>query len=116
MGDVSAKDGSQETLVNLAAVLFSLGLTPVLADAAPAVTWALFLAFTALHLWANYRAVSVLCLDTFNRRRAHLAMADWLAHGAVPSPAVIATREPLFQCTRINAGLAPGGFPRVLGW
>jgi hypothetical protein len=32
MGDVSAKDGSQETLVNLAGLAVGLILTPLLAD------------------------------------------------------------------------------------
>ena len=32
MGDVAAKDGSQETLVNLSALLLSLVLTPLASD------------------------------------------------------------------------------------
>jgi hypothetical protein len=52
MGDVSAKDGSQETLVNLAALLFSLVLLPLVADSVFG-TWALFFVFTFLHVRFN---------------------------------------------------------------
>jgi hypothetical protein len=101
MGDVSAKDGSQETLVNLSALLVSLVLTPWLADAPAAVSWLLFAVFTVLHLFCNYRAVSALSLDQFNRRRAAVAMGHWLAAAdpavALP-PAAVNAAEPLFPC------------------
>ena len=53
MADVSAKDGSQETMVNLAALLVNLWLLPFVDDK-PTLLWLLFLLFTLLHVYSNY--------------------------------------------------------------
>lgn len=45
MGDVSAKDGSQETMVNLAAIMAGLVILPVV-DNRPSLTWILFVTMT----------------------------------------------------------------------
>ena len=107
MGDVSAKDGSQERLVNLLGLLVGYAVTramenasggsgggssssskkDVLGDAAAAAhdasvnffwTWALFCCFTVLHLFANYRGVRALELDQLNSRRAAIVMEHYI--------------------------------------
>jgi hypothetical protein len=65
MGDVSAKDGSQETLVNLTAVLVGMVLLPVINENV-VYTWLLFLVATVCHIYCNYRAVTCLILEQFN--------------------------------------------------
>ncbi|KAL5467116.1 hypothetical protein EMCRGX_G031301 [Ephydatia muelleri] len=96
MADVSAKDNSQETLVNLAALLVGLFMTPRVAGH-PKLVWLLFTIFTCLHLFANYRAASVVTMDTFNQNRLHLAVEGYLRHGKVLGPKPINSREPLLR-------------------
>ncbi len=55
MSDVSAKDGSQETLVALSGMLFGAVLVSRLSHMHERWTWLTFFFFTALHLYANYR-------------------------------------------------------------
>ncbi|XP_078468223.1 RUS family member 1 isoform X1 [Lampetra planeri] len=108
MADVSAKDGSQETLVNLAALVFSLMLTPLVTNN-PTLTWTLFLLFTALHLFANYRAVSCVVMETLNHARLAIVARHFLAHGSVPGPAAANAREsvtPAFgKSLAVNVGV-----------
>ncbi|XP_061444808.1 RUS family member 1 isoform X3 [Rhineura floridana] len=94
MADVSAKDGSQETLVNLAGLLFSLLLIPLIVDNLH-LTYSLYGLFTALHLYANYRAVRAVCMDTLNRARLRLVLRQFLQGGKVPGPALANPQEPL---------------------
>ncbi|XP_061417650.1 RUS family member 1 [Lethenteron reissneri] len=105
MADVSAKDGSQETLVNLAALVFSLMLTPLVTNN-PTLTWTLFLLFTALHLFANYRAVSCVVMETLNHARLAIVARHFLAHGSVPSPAAANARESVMPGTPSASSLA----------
>lgn len=65
MGDVSAKDGSQETLVNLTGVVVGMVLLPLI-DENVAYTWLLFTIATVCHMYFNYRAVTCLILEEFN--------------------------------------------------
>ena len=80
----------QETVVNLAGLLVNLWLTPLVAGRPVLVlstpcshcthitlvsipyslVWSLFVVFTMLHLLANYRAVSVVCMETLNKNRS----------------------------------------------
>jgi hypothetical protein len=94
MADVVAKDNSQETVVNLAGLLVNLWLSHLVTDN-PRLVWSLFVVFTVLHLLANHRAVSVVCMETFNKSRLHIVMADYLATGTVPGPASVNAREPI---------------------
>ncbi|XP_020669194.3 RUS family member 1 isoform X1 [Pogona vitticeps] len=94
MADVSAKDGSQETLVNLAGLLCSLLLIPLVADNL-CLTYFLYGLFTILHLYANYQAVRAVCMETLNRARLGLVLRHFLQYGIVPSPAATNPQEPL---------------------
>ena len=62
MADVSAKDGSQETLVNLAALITNLTLLPYLTSTLkyvnhPAVIYCFINYFDALYTFINYHVV-----------------------------------------------------------
>ncbi|XP_063157470.1 RUS family member 1 [Candoia aspera] len=94
MADVSAKDGSQETLVNLAGLLFSLFLIPLVVDSLH-LTYAFYALFTILHVYANYQAVRAVCMETLNHARLRLVLQHYLQWEEVPSPAVINPQEPL---------------------
>lgn len=94
MADVSAKDGSQETLVNLAGLCTGLLLTPLAANST-LLTYLLFFLFTSLHLYANVRAVRSVVMETVNRGRLRILLEDFLREGTVPSPPSVNAREPL---------------------
>ncbi|XP_061159517.1 RUS1 family protein C16orf58 homolog isoform X2 [Syngnathus typhle] len=95
MADISAKDGSQETLVNLAGLLVSLILIPLVTDN-PALTISLFFLFTALHLFANYKAVRSVVMETLNEERLGIALRRFLHDGRVLTPMEANRQEPVF--------------------
>uniref|UniRef100_A0A3Q3NI44 RUS family member 1 n=1 Tax=Mastacembelus armatus TaxID=205130 RepID=A0A3Q3NI44_9TELE len=83
MADISAKDGSQETLVNLAGLLVLLYLI-------------IFFLFTALHLFANYKAVRSVVMETFNEARLSIVLQQYLRDKRILSPLEGNQREPVF--------------------
>uniref|UniRef100_A0A671Y9X7 RUS family member 1 n=1 Tax=Sparus aurata TaxID=8175 RepID=A0A671Y9X7_SPAAU len=95
MADISAKDGSQETLVNLAGLLVSLVLIPLVTDN-PILTLSLFFLFTTLHLFANYKAVRSVVMETFNEARLSIVLQQYLTDSRILSPAEANQREPVF--------------------
>ncbi|KAM3597557.1 uncharacterized protein V6R79_006059 [Siganus canaliculatus] len=95
MADISAKDGSQETLVNLAGLLISLILIPIVTDN-PVLTLSLFFLFTFLHLFANYKAVRSVVMETFNDARLSIVLQQYLQDGQILSPLQANQREPVF--------------------
>ncbi|XP_059413427.1 RUS family member 1-like [Carassius carassius] len=104
MADISAKDGSQETLVNLAGLLVSLALIPLVTDN-PLLT---FFLFTVLHLFANYKAVRSVVMEMLNEARLSIVLHQYLLDGQLLSP-VQANQEPMFLRTvPINLGVKLG--------
>ncbi|XP_020501388.2 RUS1 family protein C16orf58 homolog [Labrus bergylta] len=95
MADISAKDGSQETLVNLAGLLVSLILIPLVTDN-PILTLSLFFLFTVLHLFANYKAVRSVVMETFNEARLSIVLRQYLRDKRILSPREANQREPVF--------------------
>ncbi|XP_035971242.2 RUS family member 1 isoform X2 [Halichoerus grypus] len=95
MADVSAKDSSQETLVNLAGLLVSLLMLP-LVSACPSFSLSCFFFLTALHIYANYRAVRALVLETLNEGRLRLVLKHFLQRGEVLGPTSANHMEPLW--------------------
>ncbi|KAM6966201.1 RUS family member 1 [Tautogolabrus adspersus] len=95
MADISAKDGSQETLVNLAGLLVSLILIPLVTDN-PILTLSLFFLFTVLHLFANYKAVRSVVMETFNEARLSIVLRQYLRDKRILSPQEANQREPVF--------------------
>ncbi|XP_057673052.1 RUS1 family protein C16orf58 homolog [Corythoichthys intestinalis] len=95
MADISAKDGSQETLVNLAGLLVSLILIPLVTDN-PALTLTLFFLFTALHLFANFKAVRSVVMETLNEARLAILLRHFLRDGHVLTPLEANREEPVF--------------------
>ncbi|OTF72601.1 hypothetical protein BLA29_003798, partial [Euroglyphus maynei] len=68
MADVSAKDQSQERIVNLFALIFSLIFMPFITDK-PILIWTMFTVFTTGHIYSNYRAVRSVNIEVFNKKR-----------------------------------------------
>lgn len=99
MGDVSAKDGSQETCINLIAFLIGLILLPIVENHILLI-WAIYFTVTCLHLFANYKAVKSLNINVFNSARFDLTLKYYLSNDAqnhdVQKPDYINKREACF--------------------
>ncbi|XP_024416092.2 RUS family member 1 isoform X2 [Desmodus rotundus] len=95
MADVSAKDSSQETLVNLAGLLVSLLMLPLVSEC-PSFSLGCFFLLTALHVYANYRAVQALVIETLNEGRLWLVLKHFLQRGEVLDPTSANQMEPLW--------------------
>lgn len=91
-----------QTMVNWTSVLFSVALLSISAKGTnfycSRLVWTLFLAFTALHIFANYSAVRALSMETFNRSRLHITVQDFLHSNCtwVRGVQEVNLREPVF--------------------
>lgn len=123
LADVSAKDGSQETLVNLAALITSIWLLPLLDGSSmyaiyflnillqftlfPCIlfrmTWTAFMIFTLLHIFANLKAVKAVTMQTLNRTRFLIILKQYASTLNIPSVKEVNLLEPVVM------GLIPTG-------
>ena len=92
-GDVNAKDGSQEMFVEILGSGLGMIVSDVALESDHATKWAIFSAFTLLHVYANVRACRSVCLRTFNRQRAHIVVDQWLRDRTIPAPEEVQRRE-----------------------
>ncbi|XP_025195784.1 RUS1 family protein C16orf58 homolog [Melanaphis sacchari] len=99
MGDVSAKDGSQETCINLIAFLIGLIMLPIVENRILLI-WLIYFLVTLLHLFANYKAVKSLNINVFNSARFDLTLKYYLSNDTqnhdVQKPDFINKREACF--------------------
>eukprot|EP00927_Polykrikos_kofoidii_P055360 TRINITY_DN49630_c0_g1_i1.p1 TRINITY_DN49630_c0_g1~~TRINITY_DN49630_c0_g1_i1.p1 ORF type:complete len:460 (-),score=92.97 TRINITY_DN49630_c0_g1_i1:91-1470(-) len=98
MGDVQAKEGSQETAVTLMGLVCGSWFAMVANDS-PATVWIAFLLLTVLHTFANYRGVRCLRLPTLSPARLRLLCDTWLGGGESTqlSIEIVASSEPLLS-------------------
>ncbi|ETV71418.1 hypothetical protein, variant 1 [Aphanomyces astaci] len=73
MADIAAKEGSQETFVNMVGLVCGMYFANAVNQSRSTV-WLAFLVLTLFHVIANYKAVSALCIPTLNVQRAFLAI------------------------------------------
>uniref|UniRef100_A0A8C2QN19 RUS family member 1 n=1 Tax=Cricetulus griseus TaxID=10029 RepID=A0A8C2QN19_CRIGR len=92
---VSISNLAKETVVNLAGLLVSLLMLPLVSDC-PSLSLGCFILLTALHIYANYRAVRALVLETLNESRLQLLLKHFLQRGEVLAPASANQMEPLW--------------------
>ena len=73
------------------------------------IVWFLYLILTALHLFANYRAIRTLQLRTFNWNRFVLLCENYFRQGEIESVKYINQREPILneirQSIRCDVGV-----------
>ncbi|XP_043415880.1 RUS family member 1 isoform X3 [Prionailurus bengalensis] len=86
---------AKETLVNLAGLLVSLLMLPLVSDC-PGFSLGCFFFLTALHIYANYRAVRALVIETLNEGRLRLVLKHFLQRGEVLGPTSANQMEPLW--------------------
>lgn len=102
LADVSAKDSSQETLVNLIALIFNLFLLTYVKDSKYLI-WPLFIFFVAAHIFSNFKAVKAIVMNTFNRNRFHIFSQKYLSSnkGQIEGPELVNKLEPVLKtCPR----------------
>ncbi|GAB7361513.1 hypothetical protein MBLNU230_g1569t1 [Neophaeotheca triangularis] len=101
LGELNAKDSSQETVVSLLGLLVG---TWVVGFVEPGLqSWGVLVVLLGLHLELNRRAVRAVCLRSLSRQRAGLVLG-WVSRGgagagrgAVPTPVDIARLERIFE-------------------
>jgi hypothetical protein len=93
--DLDAKDGSQETLVNLVGMIvgsYFIQLVPL----ENLWIWSIFLVLGSLHLYFNFLAISSVILKNVNRQRATILLDHFVQEGSILSPDQVAQKERLF--------------------
>lgn len=60
-------------------------------------TLSLFFLFTLLHLFANYKAVRSVVMETLNEARLSIVLREYLKDGRILSPLEANQREPVFM-------------------
>ncbi|PQE26248.1 DUF647 domain-containing protein [Rutstroemia sp. NJR-2017a BBW] len=76
LGELNAKDSSQETIISLLGML--AGSLVVSLISSQWATWSSMIALLAIHLGTNYLAVRAVSMRTINRQRANLLMSHAL--------------------------------------
>lgn len=92
--DISAKEGSQETMATMIGMLLGMLLAHVTAGH-PAAMWSSFLLLTLFHMFANYQAVRCLCLNSLNEERTSVLLKCFITNGQVLTPKDVSAMEHL---------------------
>jgi hypothetical protein len=103
LGELNAKDSSQETVISLLGML--VGSVVVQWVTSPFATWTTLILLLSIHLETNRRAVRAVSMRTLNRQRANLVYHH-LRHGHVPSPKEVSNQERIFEQPGVLRGAA----------
>ncbi|KAK2966705.1 hypothetical protein RJ640_007992 [Escallonia rubra] len=90
--DISAKEGSQETLATMLGMALGMVLARVTMGNSVGI-WFSFLSLTLFHIYANYKAVRCLSLVTLNCERSSILLLHFMETGAVLSPKQVSVME-----------------------
>lgn len=92
LGDVTAKAGSQAITSSLTGTGLGIALAPLIGSSFSAVL-PVFCVLACMHLYALYRAVSVVRLSSLNLQRIELVIHGFLTEGRVLTPDEVSQRE-----------------------
>ncbi|KAF2692241.1 DUF647-domain-containing protein [Lentithecium fluviatile CBS 122367] len=95
LGELNAKDSSQETVISLLGML--AGSVVVSWISSPIATWATLTALLSIHLATNYAAVKAVSMRCLNRQRANIVLSNILQSGRVLSPTEVSKKERVFE-------------------
>ncbi|KAF1989901.1 DUF647-domain-containing protein [Aulographum hederae CBS 113979] len=95
LGEVNAKDSSQETVISLVGMMLGTLLVSWLST--PLATWTTLLSLIAIHLFINRLGVRAVKMRTLNRQRATVLFSNLLEHDKVLSPRDVSKREYIFE-------------------
>ncbi|KAF8506284.1 vitamin B6 photo-protection and homoeostasis-domain-containing protein [Hysterangium stoloniferum] len=94
IGDLNAKDSSQETVIGLLGML--AGSFIVSRVTSPSATWSLLLLLLVIHLFTNYLAVRAVTMDSLNRQRTNIVYEHYRTMRKVLTPSEVAKKERIF--------------------
>ncbi|MCJ1340548.1 hypothetical protein MMC09_005844 [Bachmanniomyces sp. S44760] len=95
LGELNAKDSSQETIISLLGML--AGSIVVSQISSTFAVWSWLIALLSIHLATNHAAVQAVNLRTFNRQRANIVFSNYLDQGQILTPKQAADRESIFE-------------------
>ncbi|XP_019059333.1 PREDICTED: protein root UVB sensitive 3 isoform X4 [Tarenaya hassleriana] len=78
--DISAKEGSQETMATMMGMALGMLLARI-TTGNPLAIWLSFLSLTMFHMYANYRAVRCLVLNSLNFERSSVLLQNFMETG-----------------------------------
>ncbi|XP_034700142.1 protein root UVB sensitive 3 isoform X1 [Vitis riparia] len=90
--DISAKEGSQETVATMVGMAFGMLLARITMGHSVSI-WFSFMSLTMFHMYANYRAVRCLILTTLNSERSSILIEHFMETGQVLSPQEVSKME-----------------------
>ncbi|CAN6675820.1 unnamed protein product [Malus baccata var. baccata] len=90
--DISAKEGSQETVATMVGMALGMLLARVTMGH-PLAIWFSFLSLTVFHMYANYKAVRCLALNSLNPERCSIVLQHFMKTGQVLSPQQVSKME-----------------------
>ncbi|KAG1655345.1 hypothetical protein FOA52_008860 [Chlamydomonas sp. UWO 241] len=111
--DIAAKEQAQETCVTALGMLLGIATTRLF-SANVFAAWVLFSVLTAVHVWANVRAMRCLVLTSVNQPRLEGLLAAHTEKGVVLTPREMAVREDLTPPPFARARAALLGDPRPI--
>ncbi|KAF2117712.1 vitamin B6 photo-protection and homoeostasis-domain-containing protein [Lophiotrema nucula] len=95
LGELNAKDSSQETVISLLGML--AGSVVVSWISSPLATWTTLIFLLGVHLTTNYFAVTAVSMRSLNRQRANIVLSHMLAYGTILRPADVSRLERVFE-------------------
>ncbi|KAF3491858.1 uncharacterized protein GIQ15_01375 [Arthroderma uncinatum] len=95
LGELNAKDSSQETIISLIGML--VGSVVVSYVSSPLATWIALLFLLAIHLATNHAAVRAVNMTTLNRQRANIVFSALFDDDQVLTPAQASKEERIFE-------------------
>ncbi|KAF2471508.1 DUF647-domain-containing protein, partial [Lindgomyces ingoldianus] len=114
LGELNAKDSSQETVISLLGML--AGSVVVSWVTSPMATWTTLIALLSVHLAMNYAAVTAVSMRSLNRQRANIVLSTLLQDGRVLQPTEVSKRERIFERDGVlRWAAAAGGRDQIVG-
>ncbi|XP_031388262.1 protein root UVB sensitive 3 isoform X2 [Punica granatum] len=101
--DISAKEGSQETVATMIGMAIGMLLAHVTIGHSVLI-WLSFLSLTIFHMYANYKAVQCLALTSLNAKRSAILLQHFMKTGQVLSPTQVSKMEHILPTFIISSG------------
>ncbi|KAL8663743.1 MAG: hypothetical protein Q9168_008041 [Polycauliona sp. 1 TL-2023] len=95
LGELNAKDSSQETVISLMGML--AGSVVVSYVSSPISTWTCLILLLSIHLAMNRAAVRAVTMRSLNRQRANLVISTYLDQARILTPEEVAGQERIFE-------------------
>ncbi|KAL8754263.1 MAG: hypothetical protein Q9199_004468 [Rusavskia elegans] len=95
LGELNAKDSSQETVISLLGML--AGSVVVSYVSSPITTWTCLVLLLSIHLAMNRAAVRAVTMHSLNRQRANLVTSTYLDQDRIMSPKEVSMQERIFE-------------------